>query len=63
MQTYEHRLFLENESKVQEELKAAGMEFVRVDKNAFVENGEKAVYESLSKEMQEVYDEIKKITQ
>jgi TRAP-type C4-dicarboxylate transport system substrate-binding protein len=55
-------LFLENESKVQEDLKAAGMIFVTVDKNAFIENGEKAVYESLSPEMQEVYDEIKKIT-
>lgn len=62
MQAYEHRLFLENESKVQEDLKAAGMIFVTVDKNAFIENGEKAVYESLSPEMQEVYDEIKKIT-
>ena len=61
MQTYEHRLFLENESKVQEELKVAGMIFVKVDKNAFIENGEKAVYESLSPEMREVYDEIKKI--
>ena len=62
MQIYEHRLFLENESKVQQELKAAGMIFVKVDKNAFIENGEKAVYESLSPEMQEIYDEIKKIT-
>ena len=62
MQTYEHRLFLENESKVQDELKAAGMIFVKVDKNAFIENGEKAVYESLSPEMQDVYDKIKKIT-
>ena len=62
MQAYEHRLFLENESKVQEDLKAAGMIFVTVDKNAFIEHGEKAVYESLSPEMQEVYDEIKKIT-
>ncbi|MBH46177.1 MAG: C4-dicarboxylate ABC transporter [Flavobacteriaceae bacterium] len=62
MQAYEHRLFLENESKVQEDLKAAGMIFVTVNKNAFIENGEKAVYESLSPAMQEVYDEIKKIT-
>ena len=58
MQTYEHRLFLENESKVQDELKAAGMIFVKVDKNAFIENGEKAVYESLSPEMQDVNDKI-----
>lgn len=63
MQTYEHRLFLQNESKVQEQLKKAGMIFVMVDKIAFMKNGEKAVYESLSPEMQEVYQSIKKITQ
>lgn len=63
MQVYEHRLFLENETKVQQELKNAGMTFVEVDKTAFMKNGEKAVYESLSSEMQEVYQSIKKITQ
>jgi TRAP-type transport system periplasmic protein len=63
MQAYEHRLFLENESKVQEQLKKAGMTFVEVDKTAFMENGEKAVYESLSPQMQEIYKSIKKITQ
>ena len=63
MQVYEHRLFLENETKVQQELKNAGMTFVEVDKTAFMKNGEKAVYESLSPEMQEVYQSIKKITQ
>jgi hypothetical protein len=36
---------------------------VEVDKTAFMENGEQAVYESLSPEMQEVYKSIKKITQ
>ena len=55
-------LFLENESKVQEQLKKQGMIFVEVDKNAFMEMGENAVYESLSSEMQEVYKSIKKIT-
>ena len=62
MQAYEHKLFLENESKVQEQLKKQGMIFVEVDKNAFMEMGENAVYESLSSEMQEVYKSIKKIT-
>ena len=37
------------------------MIFVEVDKNAFMENGEKAVYESLSPEMQEIYKTIKKL--
>lgn len=63
MQAFEHRLFLENETKVQQELKNAGMTFVEVDKTAFMKKGEKAVYESLSPEMQEVYQSIKKTTQ
>ena len=63
MQVYEHRLFLENESKVQAQLKKQGMIFVEVDKTAFMQQGENAVYESLSPEMQEIYKSIKKITQ
>ena len=63
MQAFEHQLFLQNESKVQEQLKQAGMIFVEVDKTAFMENGEKAVYESLSPPMQKIYKSIKKITQ
>ena len=62
MQAYEHRLFLSNESKVQKQLQDQGMIFVEVDKTAFMKNGEKAVYESLSPQMQEVYKSIKKIT-
>ena len=63
MQIYEHRLFLSNESKVQKQLQDEGMIFVEVDKTAFMKNGEKAVYESLSPQMQEIYKTIKKITQ
>ena len=63
MQIYEHRLFLNNESKVQKQLQEDGLIFVEVDKNAFMKDGEKAVYESLSPEMQEIYKTIKKITQ
>ena len=62
MQIYEHRIFLSNESKVQKQLQDEGMIFVQVDKNAFMEKGEKAIYESLSPEMQEIYKSIKKIT-
>jgi hypothetical protein len=39
------------------------MIFIEVDKIAFMENGEQAIYESLSPEMQEIYKSIKKITQ
>ena len=56
---YEHRLFIENEKKVQEELKAKGMEFIEVDKEAFVQKSEKGIYHSLSPEMQEVYHQIR----
>lgn len=61
MQVYEHRLFLDNESKVQKQLQGEGMIFIEVDKTSFMEKGEKAVYESLSPEMQEIYDTIKQI--
>ncbi|WP_149274275.1 TRAP transporter substrate-binding protein [Pareuzebyella sediminis] len=59
MQAYEHRLFLENEKKVQDELKAKGMKFIEVDKKAFQEKCEKAIYESLSPDMQDLYNTLK----
>ncbi|MBM1105478.1 TRAP transporter substrate-binding protein [Aurantibacter crassamenti] len=59
MQKYEHNLFLENEKNVQEELKAKGMEFIEVDKDAFQEKCEKAIYDSLSPEMQKLYHQLK----
>jgi len=59
MQKYEHDLFLENEKKVQELLKAKGMEFIEVDKDAFQQKCEKAIYDSLSPEMQKIYNQLK----
>ena len=59
MQAYEHQLFLEDEKKVQEELKRRGMEFIEVDKDAFGEKCEEAIFESLSSQMQQVYREFK----
>lgn len=58
MQTYEHRLFLENESKIQDELKNGGMQFIEVDKEAFAKKCKEAIYESLSPEMQKIYDQL-----
>lgn len=55
---YEHELFLENERKVQDELKQLGMEFIEVDKDAFAQHCREAIYQSLSPEMQEVYHQI-----
>ncbi len=59
MQTYEHQLFIENEKSVQDELKAKGMEFIEVDKEAFIQKCEPGIYESLSPPMKEVYNQIK----
>ncbi len=55
MQAYEHELFTNNETKVKAELQKRGMTFVEVDKAAFQAKCERAIYESLSPEMQEVY--------
>ena len=58
MQAYEHRLFLENEKKIRADLEALGMIFNKVDKEAFVAKGRKAIYQSLSPEMQKIFSEI-----
>lgn len=58
MQEYEHRLFLESQQQVMDELKARGMEFIEVDKAAFAESCREAVYQSLSPEMQVLYREF-----
>ena len=58
MQQYEHQLFLEGSRSVKNELEAAGMEFIEVDKTAFIEKARDDIYRSLSPEMQTVYDEV-----
>ncbi|WP_298472596.1 TRAP transporter substrate-binding protein [uncultured Maribacter sp.] len=58
MQIYEHDLYVENQKKVQKELKDKGMIFVDVDKDAFNEKCKDAIYKSLSPEMQEIYHQI-----
>ena len=60
MQKYEHYLFLENEKHVQQELIDKGMELIEVDNLAFAKKCEKAIYDSLSPEMQKIYHELKK---
>ena len=59
MQHYENQLFLEKEAFLEEELKSKGMTFVEVDKEAFKQIAEKALFESLSDEMQDLFLEIK----
>jgi tripartite ATP-independent transporter DctP family solute receptor len=61
MQEYEHQLFVKNERSVQTALKNKGMTFVEVDKDAFGEKCRETIYNSLSPEMKEIYNEILKI--
>ncbi|MEO1011678.1 MAG: TRAP transporter substrate-binding protein [Bacteroidota bacterium] len=58
MQDYERQLFLENEKKVQDQLKDQGMQFVNVDTQSFAEKCRPALFKSLSPEMQKVYTDI-----
>lgn len=58
MQAYEHQLFIANEKIVQKQLEEKGMEFIEVDQAAFAEACREAIYQSLSPEMQEVYQFI-----
>lgn len=59
MQVYEHLLFIENEKLVAAELKDEGMEFIEVDKAAFIRKAEPVIYNSLSPEMKVVYEQLK----
>ncbi|CAH0999747.1 Solute-binding protein [Neolewinella maritima] len=59
MQVYERKLFLENEAMIRADLEAKGMEFIEVDRPAFVRKHGDAIYNTLSPAMQEVYRSLK----
>ena len=61
MQRYERQLFEAGKSKIQNELKAKGMKFIEVDNEAFSEKCSKAIFESLSPEMQQIYSQIQEM--
>lgn len=63
MQSYEGRLFMENEKNIKDELAKKGMTFIEVDKTAFLKKCEASIYNSLSKEMKEVYNTLKQTKQ
>lgn len=58
MQHYEHQLFLENETRLRNDLENKGMKFIDADKLSFRQSGANAVYQSLSEEMKIFYDRI-----
>ena len=61
MQYYEHKVFLENEARLREYLESKGMKFIDVDVLDFQRIGSQAVYQSLSRDMREIYDRIVEI--
>ncbi|MCK0745528.1 TRAP transporter substrate-binding protein [Chromohalobacter nigrandesensis] len=58
MQSYEAKLFSEDQKRLRNALEEAGMEFVEVDQQAFADAAEPAVKESLNDEQQTLYEEI-----
>ncbi len=59
MQLYERELFYANAADTRRFLEDAGMEFIEVDRPAFVAGCGDAVYNTLSPEMQQLYRELK----
>jgi len=58
MQEYEKQLFTKNETMVKDRLAEKGMKFIEVDKAAFSEKCEGAIYNSLSVEMKKLYQDF-----
>ncbi|MBP2297213.1 TRAP transporter substrate-binding protein [Azospirillum rugosum] len=57
-QAHERQLFLADEKQLAADLKAKGMEFVTVDKDAFAKKGRDAVIAALDPSIKPLYDEI-----
>lgn len=58
MQDYEHQLFLEQEELDAQFLKEKGMEFIEVDKEAFIELASKAVMEHFTEAQKSLYKRV-----
>ena len=58
MQQFEHRVFLENQTKLRDYLESKGVEFIEADVTSFRQKGSEAVYQSLSDEMKDIYNRI-----
>ncbi|WP_206667090.1 TRAP transporter substrate-binding protein [Seonamhaeicola maritimus] len=61
MVKHEHKLFLKDQEKIKSDLEEAGMTLVEVDKDAFGEAARESIFNSLSPEMQKVYNDILKL--
>lgn len=61
MQEYEHQLFLEQEELDAQFLKEKGMEFIEVDKEAFIGLAGKAVMEHFTEEQRRMYRRVQEV--
>ena len=59
MMAYHQELFEQNQQKIRQELEAAGMQFIEVDNAAFIDKCGTAIYDTLSPEMQGVYESVR----
>ena len=63
MQAYESKIHHEEEKLIKQELESKGMEFIEVDRSAFSKASEEALYQSLSPEMQNIYNSIQELSE
>lgn len=61
MQVYEHRIHIEEERQIIDDLGQNGMEFIEVDREAFSAAAQEALFFSLSPEMQKIYNQIQEL--
>ncbi|GED23389.1 TRAP transporter substrate-binding protein [Halomonas halmophila] len=61
MQSYEEKLFAEDQKRLRKALKDAGMNFVEVDQEAFAKKATAAVKASLTDEQQKLYEAIQNL--
>ena len=57
-QEFERKIFIEDETKLEAELKAKGMKFVEVDKAAFAAKAKEAVIAALPSDVRPLYEEL-----
>lgn len=62
MQDYEHQLHIAEEQQIRQQLEQKGMEFIEVDRKAFSAAAQEALFQSLSPEMQTVYNQIQELS-
>lgn len=63
MQVYEHQIHVQEEQQLIDNLSQKGMEFIEVDRSAFSKASEDALYQSLSPEMQNIYNSIQELSE